>query len=525
MISMIDGIIIVLYLGIMIVIGYFSGKNNENQQDYFLARRSMPFIPIALSVAATMISANGFIGGPGWAYNEGMYPFMVNISVPIAVLVALSITTPVIYHLKITSVYEYMGMRLGKYSRVLTITQFFVNSIIQVSSMVFIPVLILELMTGWSFYVLVPFVVITAIIYTLLGGIRAVIWTDSIQMVVVIGAVILVIIVALNGIGLGFFDTLAVAKEAGKLDTLDFRTDLTITNTFWATVFGGAAMWIRYFCFDQAQVQRVLTAKSLDGARKSFVVSAFIMNIVYYVMLLVGAVLFVYYDGVAFGSSNEIMILFVVNEMPVGIIGLIIAGVFAAAMSSVDSLLNSMTAVFTKDIYEPIFNKKKEASLKVSMVISIVIGIIMIIVVYIGFNGSVKSILDLVGAYISYFSGPALGAFVLAMFTRRANDKGVALGFVAGMIIGYIIATTYSISWLWNPLIGATLTIVIGYLLSMMCKNTNTSEMEALTAWEVRKKLKTTGEKHLPFSFGKVEIIVIVFFLLQFVFLAIVQYS
>ena len=109
--SVIDVAVVVGYLALMLVIGYFSGKDNESQEDYFLAKRSMPWIPIALSVAATMISANGFIGGPGWAYTDGMYPVMVNITVPLAIFFALWITTPVIYNLKVTSVYQYMELR------------------------------------------------------------------------------------------------------------------------------------------------------------------------------------------------------------------------------------------------------------------------------------------------------------------------------------------------------------------------------------------------------------------------------
>ena len=171
-------------------------------------------------------------------------------------------------------------------------------------------------------------------------------------MIVVISAVFIVIIVALKGMNLSFFDTLQIAQQSGKLNTFDFSRDISVTNTFWATLIGGTVMWIRYFCFDQSQVQRVLTSKSLKCAKNSFVVSAFVMNLVYYFMLLVGVILFVFYGGRTFETSNEIMITFILNELPVGAIGIIIAGVFAAAMSSIDSILNSMTTVFTKDIYE-----------------------------------------------------------------------------------------------------------------------------------------------------------------------------
>ncbi len=529
--SAIDIGIIIGYFILMLIIGYFSGKGNANQEDYFLAGRSMPWIPVALSIAATMISANGFIGGPGWAYNSGMYPVMVNIAVPLAVLFALSVTTPVIYRMEVTSVYQYMEKRLGRYSRILTIMQFFINSIIQISSMVYIPVLILKMMTGWSVKILVPVVVVIAIVYTLMGGIKAVIWTDSIQMIVVVGAVFLVINNALNGIGLGFFDTLAIAQEAGKLDTLDFNTSLTLENTFWATLIGGAFMWIRYFCFDQAQVQRVLTSKSLKQAKNSFVVSAIVMNVVYYIMLLVGVILFVFYQGRTFETSNEIMISFILNEMPVGAIGLIIAGVFAAAMSSIDSLLNSMTAVFTKDIYEPLMRKKEDASLKVSMIISASIGIIMIFVVLIGFNGTVKSVLDVVGSYISYFAGPATSAFILAMFTYRASDKGVASGFIIGLVSGYMIAVKYHLNWLWNPAVGAIITTTFGYFLSLVFKEKDNDDKKDYTVWGIRKKILQENKSSkdgttsiAPFTFGIHELIVLLLFLGQYVFLAMIQY-
>lgn len=530
MLTAIDISVIVGYLVLMILVGYFSGRKNKTQEDYFLAGHSMPWLPIGLSVAATMISANSFIGGPGWGYTSGMFPFMVNITVPLAVFIALWATTPVIYNMRITSVYQYMGKRFGKYTRGLTILQFFINSIIQVSSMVYIPVLILHMVTGWSFFILVPLVVIIAIAYTLMGGIKAVIWTDSIQMVVLIGSVFLIIYTVMKGIGLGFFDTISIAKEAGKLDTLNFSTNITIENTFWATLLGGAFMWIRYFCFDQVQVQRILTSKSLKNAKNSLVISAFVMNIIYFIMLFLGVLLFVFYKGREFPTSNEIMITFILNEMPIGIIGLIIAGIFAAAMSSVDSLLNSMTTVFTKDIYEPLV-KKKEASLKVTMLITVVIGILMTLVILIGFNGSVQSILALVGSYISYFAGPAAGAFILAMFTKRANDKGTAIGIVAGFILGFLVSKSFQVNWLWNPIIGAIITLIFGYIISVLIgKTKKDEELLEYTAMGIRKKLikegkeKENGISILPFSFGKSEIIVFSFFILQYVLLYFIQY-
>ena len=212
-------------------------------------------------------------------------------------------------------------------------------------------------------------------------------------------------------------------------------------------------------------MQRILTSKSMRGIKRFFVSSSIIMNLMYFLFLFVGGILFVFYQGQPFKTSNEIMIGFILNELPVGVVGLIVAAVFAAAMSSVDSLLNSMSTVFTKDIYEKYFAKDKsgESSLKLTMTISAVLGVIIIFIVIIGFGGTVKSVIDVVGGYISYFAGPALGAFLLAIFTRKSNDKGTGVVFLIGFVLGYIIAKTYDTSWLVNPAIGCSITFVCGY--------------------------------------------------------------
>lgn len=533
MISTVDIAIIVVYLIGMLGIGYWVGKSNETQEDFLLAGRSMPWVPIALSVAATMISANSFVGGPGWAYTDGIAPFMVNITVPLAVFFAMYATTPVFYKLRVTSVYQYMEYRLGHFSRNLAVAQFVVNSLIQVSSMVFIPSLIVQKLTGWSLNVIVPIIVILTIAYTIMGGIKAVIWTDAVQMFVLWGSMFAVIYLALDYLNMGLFETLGQAKAAGKFNMLDFKFSITKTNAFWASLIGGTVMWTRYFCFDQVQMQRIFTAKSMKGVKNSFLTSAFLMNIIYYVTLILGLILWVYFGGKKFAASNDVMLTYMLEKLPVGVLGLAISGALAAAMSSVDSLLNSLTTVFIKDIYEKYFKKdKEETPLKLTMIIAAVFGVIIIFFVILGFGGSVKSVLDVVGKYISYFSGPACGAFLLAMFTVKANDKGVAVGFILGMIGGFFIATTYKTSWLWNPAIGCALTFAIGYAASMLFAGSSkpVESIKEFTAKGMREKMiaegghEEEGVSTLPFQMDKYAIITLAFFFAQYVIFAIIQY-
>lgn len=516
--SAIDITIVVVYLGGVLLLGYLCGKTNKSQDDYFLAGRSMPWLPVALSIAATMISANGFIGGPGWSYTSGMFPVMVNFAVPLAIIFALLFTTPVFYHLKITSIYEYMDLRLGRLSKALAIGQYFINSIIQISSMVFIPSLIVKMLTGLDMRVIVPIVVLLTLIYTMVGGIKAVIWTDAIQAAIVFLSVGMVIWSICNSGKLNLIDTLSLAKQSGKLNTINFSWNLQTENTFWAALIGGGVMWIRYFCFDQTQVQRVLTSKSLGSAKKSLVVSAFIMNIMYYLMLLIGVLLFYFYKGKDFASSNEIMIDFILKNIPIGFLGLIIAGVFASAMSSIDSLLNSMTSVFVKDIYDPMVPKEKRGSINVSLYVAGVIGILMIIIILLGFNGTMRSILDVVGKYISYFAGPAAGLFFLAFFTDKANDKGAFLGFMIGLVSGILFATSFQINWLWNPFIGAFTTFTFGLILSMVFIDEKATDKTKYSIWNINKEVLLKENNNINAKlvrFGSHEWIVLLFFLVQ----------
>lgn len=529
--STIDIIIVFLYLGVVLFIGFWVGKGNKTQEDYFVAGRSMGWIPVALSVAATTISANGFIGNPGRASVEGIQSIMQTITTPLACFIAASITVPVFYQLKISSIYEYMEMRFGKYSRNLAVLQFYINSLIQTSSMVFIPALIIQMITGWELNLIVPIIVLCTIVYTIAGGIKAVIWTDAIQMVVMWGGMIAVLIAAVSKTGLGLSGAVQLAADAGKYDAFIFTTDLTKTNGFLAAIFG-VFMWTRYYCFDQVQMQRILTSKSIKGIKRSLLSSSIIINVMVMILLFVGTILFTFYNGRTFASQNEVMIDFILNNLPVGIVGLVVSATFAAAMSSVDSLLNSMTTVFTKDIYEIYIAKEKNKTLtlKQTMVISMVLGVIIILIVIFGFNGTVKSVLDVVGKYISYFSGPALGAFSLAIFTKKANDKGTALGFLVGFVSGYYIAITLKTSWLVNPAIGCFITVVFGLIFSNIFKSDKTEdEIEQYTAKGLRSKLlkenRTTedGISLLPFSVDKYAIGMLVFFFAQYVFLAMIR--
>lgn len=528
--NIIDILIVLLYMVVLVYMGYRLGKGNKTQEDYFIGGRSVATIPIALSIAASTMSANGFIGGPGWAYSSGLISFMLNFSIPLVLAITLTVFLPFYYNLRVTTIYEYIQMRLGSISRLLAVLGFIVSNVIQVGSFLFIPSLIIQHFTGWSLMIVVPIVVVVAIFYTLLGGLKAVIWTDAIQMVVLFGGLLFAFIVVLVNLNIGFFETINTAKDAGKINTLDFSFDWQLENGVWVALIGGTFLWLKYYATDQTQVQRMIAAKSIKEVKKSLCISGFVMNIIYFAFMLLGVLLFVYMGGREFENDNDVMIHFISSNIPVGILGIIIAGVFAAAMSSIDSVLNSVTTVFVKDIYEKYISKGKQASLRVSQLFTLIFGIFLIGFTLMAFVGTTASILAVIGDYLSYFSGSILAMFVLAMFTRRAGDKGVAIGFVLGIVLTLYIGSLGLFNWLWNYPIGFMLTLIIGYIASVLINEKPQTNFQEYTIQGQRKKLisegrtsEENGESILPGTIDKYTYALLIFFAVQTLVLLLIQ--
>lgn len=528
--SKIDITIIIIYMFLMTLLGYLLGKTNKNQEDYFLVGRSMSWFPVGLSIAATSISCNAFIGGPGWGYKNGLLPFMQNIAVPLGLFISLTIFVPVLYNLKLTSIYQYIELRLGKKTRSITVLAFLMNSLIQVSSMVFIPSLVVQQFTGADIKIVIPIIVIISIVYTLLGGLKAVIWTDVIQIIVVWGGLLFAIIYTFYNNDLGFFETIQTAQQLGKLDAIDIslETSLVNENGFWVSLIGGAVIWTRYFSFDQVQVQRMNTSKSIKDLKRSFVISGLVMNILYFLFVLLGSLLFVFFNRIEFQNTNYVMIQFIKN-LPVGLIGLLLAGLFASAMSSIDSILNSMSTVFCKDIYEKYINKEREASLKVSMLISLVIGILIIIVTFIAFTGTTSSILEVIGSYISYISGPSCGVFLIAMLSKKANDTGTTIGAILGFIFVIIFGKVSGVVWMWNSIVGVIATVVFSHIISSLIKEDLPENALNYTIKGYKQQLIKQSKRKdddctlIPFKLDKYNYILLGFFILQYIILLIIN--
>ena len=502
--AFLDIVLLVVYMAGTMAIGFWVGRENEDSEDYFIGGRSMPWYAIGLSVGVTMISANSFIGGPGWGYEAGLVAAMVNISVPLAILFVIYTAVPVFYSLRVTTVYEYINQRLGAKTRFLNVIIWLCSSLMLVGGFVYTPSLVLSEITGLSFEVWVPTIVIFAIVYTAIGGIKAVIWTDAIQAAVLFIGLLLSLIFAVSYLPEGLGAVVAAARESEKMQSFDWIIDFNALSV-WVVFIGGFAMWIGYFGFDQGQVQRYLSAKNIGNIKKSGVLSSVAMQMIYWFCIFLGVVLFIFYQSneskLDFSNTNLIMTDFMLHYIPTGLLGVLVAALFAAAMSSIDSILNSATAVFTKDIYEPYISKSKETPLRTSITFSVIFGAIIVVFVYLGLSDNSKSILDTIGSYISPFSALTTGTMLVCLFLPRVNDNGAFIGILIAAILTFLIQANVEMHWLMINPIGALLCLVLTYVCSLPFEDESEAKMP-YTLWGVRQAIRNAPEKaEDPFKF------------------------
>ena len=293
----VDWAVIILYFVWILWDGMRRSKRTNELEGYFLANRSLPWWAVGLSVMATQLSAITLVGTTGRGYAEGMSVLQLYFGLPVA-MVILSITVvPFFYRAGVYTAYEYLERRFDAKTRTLTSVLFLLSRGLSCGAVLSAPSVILSIIFGWDFTLTVAAMGIPAVLYTLVGGVQAVTWADVKQMAVIIvgvGAAVVVLIMGLpNQVSVG--DALHIAGSTGRLQAIDFSTDLSKTYTFWSGMIGGLFLMLSYFGCDQSQVQRYLTAKSVDEGRHSLLMSAFVKIPLQFVIPLIGVFMFTFY--------------------------------------------------------------------------------------------------------------------------------------------------------------------------------------------------------------------------------------
>ncbi len=549
---LVDWSIVVLYLGYVIWLGLKLSRQSRDATGFFLAGRSLPWWAVGLSVMATQMSAITLIGTTGQAYTDGMRFIQFYLGLPLAMVILCVTAVPFFYRAKVFTAYEYLEQRFDARTRTLTSFFFLVSRGLAVGVVIAAPSVILSIVLGWDEVATIFVIGLSTTVYTMLGGVQAVTWTDVKQMFIIFAGLAICVMVILSGLpeGVAFGDALHLAGAAGKLQTLDFSFDLEERYTIWSGLFAALFLFLSYFGCDQSQVQRYLTARSVDEGRTSLMMSAFLKIPLQFLILLIGVLVFVFYqfrpaplvfnevealqaagaqpaayaeleadldnlhrqrqdaalqylasrndgdgdversvylaaneayadkradatafiretnDNPSFNDVNYVFPVFVLDNMPIGAVGLIIAAILAAAMSSVAAELNSLATASTMDFYKRHFRHDGDERGLVAFgrFATLIWGIFACIVAT--FATSLGSLIEVVNTFGSFFYGSLLGVFVLAFAVPGARPAGAFYGLLFGIVSVWIASAYSDIAFLWFNVVGCLVTVAAGSLIS-----------------------------------------------------------
>ncbi len=424
-----------------------------------------------LSVVATETSTLTFLSIPGVAYLGTLGFLQIALGYVIGRVLVAFWLLPAYQTGELMTAYELLEKRFGGSTRRLTSGIFMVTRLLADSVRLFATAIPLALMTGWSYPIAVAVIGLATFVYTYLGGIRAVVWVDALQMCLYLLGGIIALVVLQSAVPGGWEAIFAQASAAGKLQAIDLSWDPAVPYTLWAGLVGGAFLTMGSHGTDQLIVQRLLACRDLPSSRRALIGSGFAVLGQFALFLAVGLGVWVYYGGAVFERSDEIFPRFILEALPIGLRGLLIAAVFAAAMSTLSSSINSLASATAYDFWAPARNREEDdrailragRSFTIGWTLLLVVGAILFIPL-----SRQSAAVEVSLGIASLVYGGLLGAFALARFVPRARAPDTIAGIVTGigsMILLWSFARQV-IAWPWYVAIGTVLTFGVGALLA-----------------------------------------------------------
>jgi solute:Na+ symporter, SSS family len=465
------GVLVAYFLGVS-ALGVWLGRRQHDARDYFLADRAVPWWAICFSVVATETSALTVISVPATAYASDMWMLQLTLGYLVGRIVVAAVLLPRYFAGEMSTAYAMLEGRFGAATRRFASVIFMVTRALADSVRVFAAAIPVTLITGLPYWEAILLTGVITVLYTYVGGLRAVIWVDVVQMgVYTIGGLIALAILVRDVPG-GWNGLVHAASAAGRLKVLHPRGGFAQASWLWTGLIGGAFLSMASHGVDHLIVQRLLASRTLRDARKAIIGSGIVVIGQFALFLLVGAGLFVFYHGRHFSTPDEIFPRFIVERLPPGLSGLIVAGILAAAMSTVASSLNSLASATTHDLYAPLSGRGDDAAhlLRVGRRFTLLWAAILIggaILFRFAQQGTPVVVVALEVASFTY--GGLLGGFFLAVFVPAAQQRDAILGMsVAILAMGALWGAQQwgmvpnAVNTLWFSLIGSLITVLVG---------------------------------------------------------------
>jgi solute:Na+ symporter, SSS family len=483
--SPVDWAVLLLYLVGITIFGTLFRRSHRTVQDYFVGTKNTHWLVISLSIVATETSTLTLVGVPALAYSTFAHPeqggsltyLQVVVGYMIARVIISLLFIPAYFEGDLLTAYELLSRRFGTRTKHFAASLFLVMRALAEGVRVFAASLVLAAVIGaslpglpylwlWS----IVLVGMLTLVYTFEGGIAAVIWTDLIQLVIYIGGSLLAAWQLLHLVPGGWPAIAEHAAAANKFQLLSFSWDLRLPFTFWAGIAGGTFLTMASHGTDQLLVQRLLTCRNCRDSQKALIASGVIVLFQFVLFLLIGVMLFAYYQHVPvppLATNDEVFPAFIVHSLPHGIAGLVIAAVFAAAMSNLSGSLNSLASTTIIDFYKGLAGRQRTDAqwLALSRWCTAAWGLVLIGIAIVAKDWGSVFTAGLSIASLVY--GPMLGAFLLGVLTTRANQPGVMAGIGVSLGCMLLVKLLTPLAWTWYVLVGTSICVAVGYGVSV----------------------------------------------------------
>jgi SSS family solute:Na+ symporter len=468
-----DYFIIAVYLIGIAVFGIISGGKQRTLKDYFLGSKVVPWWAICFSIVAAETSTLTFISIPGLSYLTNLNFLQVAFGYLIGRIIVAVRFLPAYYQGELKTAYTFLEYRFGSKTRNYASIVFLFTRTAADGVRLFATAIPLKLLLNINYPLAIVIIAIVSLVYTYTGGLKGIIWVDVIQMFIYVFGALLAGFFILSILPNGWTTVVAAASAGGKFQVINIGFSGTVSNffsdpyTLIGGVLGGAFLSMASHGTDQLIVQRLLAARDLKESKKAVIGSGVIIIIQFTIFLILGLMLYAYYGNINL-KPDEIFPHFIITVLPPGISGIIIAGLFAAAMSTLAGSMSSLSSSTIMDLLEPVLGIKKN-ELAISRIITVFWALLLVLSALFFMNTS-TAVVELALSIASFTYGGLLGTFLLGLLVKRTNQTHALTGFTFGILVMIFVISFKLVAWTWFTVIGVAVTLVSGYIASYFRK-------------------------------------------------------
>lgn len=516
--SGLDVAVVAVHFTVITVVGYLMGKRATTTERYFVGGRSYPGWLIGISMFGAVISSITFVAYPADAFRTGYLRYVICITLPFAILIASRLFIPFFRRGKITSVFEYLEKRFGPRTRVYGACVFIVSQCFRISLIQFLVALLVHRITGWDVTLCILLGGVVTAYYTIAGGIEAVIWTDFFESMLLIGSGLLILGIVVWRLPEGFSQIISIGQADGKFMLSEVGANGTLEAVPWGLSLSrktvtmllivGLFQWLGEYSYNQEIIQKYCAARSARDARRAMWINCAMCVPAWGYFMFVGTALYAFYHvfpetvptEILAGErkAEEILPYFITTQLPPGATGLVVAGVLAAAMSSMGAAMNSISAVVVTDIYKRHLATDRDDKhyMRVARLVTLVASVIMIGGALLLFKAETLTLQDLWSEFQSIIAGGLLGLYMLGFFTTRGDGRAVGVGILFAVIFSAIMSAS-GLGWLpgglsetvrgsvegyYTGIIGNFVMFTLGYFMARMLPRRD-QDLTNLTVW------------------------------------------